>query len=213
MGDAVRSIDWQNSAREYWAAREKRKYSTSGISQGKHCVLGHARPSNRQSCPCPCDCRKAPGREPCSTALAGWQRFQESIIHGDNSGNTGWQATSEVDKLGPAFPMPLCRVVILGELPGKYFRRCFASSHSSGHRICTCGSFAQRGSCPHIWYVAALHGEIDLRAVPTRGRPGRKRAATRTVLLPNGHADEMNRARQGKGLNLHRQRGLGKAIP
>ena len=72
---------------------------------------------------------------------------------------------------------------------------------------------AQRGGCPHIWYVAALHGEIDLRAVPTRGKPGRKRAATRTVLLPNGHADEMNRARQGKGLNLHRQRGLGKAIP
>ena len=125
MDDAVRSIDWQNSAREYWAAREKRKYSTSGSSQGKHCVLGHARPSNRQSCPCPCDCRKAPGREPCSTALAGWQRFQENIIHGDNSGNTGWQGTSEVDKLGPAFPMPLCWVVILGELPGKYFRRCF----------------------------------------------------------------------------------------
>lgn len=67
-------------------------------------------------------------------------------------------------------------VVIQGELPGTYFRRCFARRLHKGRRICTCANFAQRGNCAHVWFVAVLQGQIDPAAVPTRAKPGRKRA-------------------------------------
>ena len=66
-------------------------------------------------------------------------------------------------------------VVIQGQLPSTYFRRCYARGPNGGRKICTCANFAQRGNCAHIWYIAALQGEIDLAAVPSKAKPGRKR--------------------------------------
>lgn len=66
-------------------------------------------------------------------------------------------------------------VVIQGQLPSTYFRRCYARRPNGGRKICTCANFAQRGNCAHIWYIAALQGEIDLAAVPSKAKPGRKR--------------------------------------
>ena len=71
-------------------------------------------------------------------------------------------------------------VVMEGELPATYFRRCFARRPFEARRICTCASFAQRGNCAHVWFVAAMQGEIDLAAAPTRAKPGRKRAQSAT---------------------------------
>ena len=69
-------------------------------------------------------------------------------------------------------------IVIKGDLPQKYFPRCY--KHHAGKRICTCGTFTQRGKCPHVYYVGALEGELDLENLPTRKKPGRKRAAPGT---------------------------------
>ena len=49
-------------------------------------------------------------------------------------------------------------VVMEGELPATYFRRCFARRPFKARRICTCASFAQRGNCAHVWFVAAMLG-------------------------------------------------------
>ena len=65
--------------------------------------------------------------------------------------------------------------VIGGELPGKYFRRCFSQAPNFGRKICTCPSFAQRGNCAHVWYISARQGQIDLATIPTKAKPGRKR--------------------------------------
>lgn len=65
--------------------------------------------------------------------------------------------------------------VIDGEFPAKYFRRCFSHPPNAGRKICTCANFTQRGNCPHVWYIAANQGKLDLTAIPTRARPGRKR--------------------------------------
>eukprot|EP00438_Fugacium_kawagutii_P010086 Skav221907 [mRNA] locus=scaffold1640:67042:69607:+ [translate_table: standard] len=66
-------------------------------------------------------------------------------------------------------------VVIDGEFPAKYFRRCFSHPPNAGRKICTCANFAQRGNCPHVWYIAAVQNKIDLTTIPTRAKPGRKR--------------------------------------
>ena len=69
-------------------------------------------------------------------------------------------------------------VVIQGDLPQKYFPRCY--KHHPGKRICTCETFTQRAKCPHVYYVGALEGELDLDNLPTRKKPGRKRAGAGT---------------------------------
>lgn len=78
-------------------------------------------------------------------------------------------------------------IVIQGDLPQKYFPRCYR--HHPGKRICTCGTVTQRAKRPHVYYVGALEGELDLDNLPTRRKPGRKRAAA-------GTSQESRRQRQ-----------------
>ena len=40
-------------------------------------------------------------------------------------------------------------IVLQGVLPARYFKRCYGRGHAT-RRVCTCGTFVQRGNCPHV---------------------------------------------------------------
>lgn len=89
-------------------------------------------------------------------------------------------------------------VVIDGELPGKYFRRCFAQPPNAGRKICTCGNFAQRGNCAHVWYISALQGRLIWPQFQAGLNPGESGGAKERKMQdkdPNARATSEMKAR------------------
>ena len=54
--------------------------------------------------------------------------------------------------------------ILLQDLPG---------AHVQGQRLCTRSTFVQRAECPHVSFIAALHGEMDLRYLAEKRNPAR----------------------------------------
>lgn len=61
-------------------------------------------------------------------------------------------------------------VVMQGELLAEYCPRCYKVT--TFKRVCTCQTFAQRGKCPHVYFVAGLEGNW----IWSKRRPRKNRA-------------------------------------
>lgn len=162
----------QNTAAEYWVARDKGNYRKLTYGETTFWVLR----SEQVEETLPADNVVS---EKMATLLV------TAILEGGPKLETVMEDLSVLQPKVPKVSLKQLQasfgshaVVIQGDLPQKYFPRCY--KHHPGKRICTCGTFTQRAKCPHVYYVGALEGELDLDNLPTRKKPGRKRAGAGT---------------------------------
>ena len=155
---------------------------------GKHDFLGHASPGDRPRASSGSDGVRAPsGASETAVALLrmGGKDLDAALAAADVFGTQEGKARVSITALQLLF------IVIDGNMPSTYFKRCDGRGRNTRWRICTCSTFAQKGNCPHVWYAAALLQELDLEQASEWGKPGRKRSAA----APEGKPVKRRRSR------------------
>ena len=166
----------QNSAAEYWAQRDSSNYKCLSRGQTKFWVMR-----------CQATAEGPPALASVSDATATnlvdmlhmsetevTQVFRESGILSENAAGEVHLSMSRLTSLFGDH----C-IVCEGDLPAQYCPIIFSRGAGKGRCVCTCSTAVQRAECPHIYFVSALQGEIDMNLVPEKRRPGRPKQSAR----------------------------------
>ena len=172
----------QNSAEEYWAARQKRNVQkVEDKSTNTTFYVLRAQKTDKEE----------PAQANVSEAIA--QRIMRLILLAGPDLDAALSESGVVRQVDTgAWKLDLASldllfnchcVVMIGDLPRKYYARLYNHADVKDKAACTCPTFGQRAQCSHVYYIAALTGQIDLRALPQkqkRGRPKKRPAEADT---------------------------------
>ena len=172
----------QNSAEEYWAARQKRNVQkVEDKSTNTTFYVLRAQKTDKEE----------PAQANVSEAIA--QRIVRLILLAGPDLDAALSESGVVRQVDTgAWKLDLASldllfnchcVVMIGDLPRKYYARLYNHADVKDKAACTCPTFGQRAQCSHVYYIEALTGQIDLRALPQkqkRGRPKKRPAEADT---------------------------------
>ena len=171
----------ENSAEEYWDAREKQ--NVQKIADQDTETDFYVMRARRTDAEEPAAANVSPQVAKCIEGLikgAGTELVEALWPAGIIEKSAKGTAKLSVTNLNLLFQ---CHCVAMrGKLAERYYPRLYKNADAQDKTLCSCGTFGQRAPCQHVYYVHAHNGEVDLNALPERKKPGRppKRAHDKT---------------------------------
>ena len=176
-GDSLRRFG-QNSAQEYWDAHARGTVNFQRVEKDKEKStfwVMRAQATEKEAA------ADATVSKACAEHLVRLLLTGGGDLRALLKESKVFQSTADGEKLSTTDLELLFHVhcvVVAGEFPSRYLPRCYGKSRNAARRVCTCSTFVQKANCPHVWYVAALQGDINLDTIPARAKPGRKRKSS-----------------------------------